>query len=180
MSENKIEKTKKTKAKTNKNEQVKMTKIEKEEWESLYEYVKKDILQYDDNQSIGRHMILRLKGLHYGQYIRNNKAKNTASYSYNVIKLTFMYKKQDIIQAMQRQTFNSEEHRINYIMAIIDSSINDIYKRLQRAEQQKQAKEGHDYSNLFTDSATLQKKSKGINEVKLSRRARGVLEGKDE
>ena len=33
-------------------EPVKMTEAEKKEWDELYEYVKKQILFYDDNQNL--------------------------------------------------------------------------------------------------------------------------------
>ena len=41
----------------------KMTEKEKQDWESLYVYVKSNIMGYDDNQALSSTMVLRLKGL---------------------------------------------------------------------------------------------------------------------
>ena len=51
----------------------KMTENEKKAWDDLYEYVKYNILKYDDNQALSSYMVLRLKGLLSGKFIENSK-----------------------------------------------------------------------------------------------------------
>ena len=46
-----------------------MTQQDNIEWDALYQYVRHNVLGYDDNQSLSRSMVLRLKGL------LNNKFK---------------------------------------------------------------------------------------------------------
>ena len=53
-------------------------------------------------------------------------------YPYEVILFTFKFKKRDILAAIQGKTFNDEKHKFNYIMVIVNNSINDIYKRYLR------------------------------------------------
>lgn len=42
-------------------EPIKMTEVEKKEWSELYNYVKKEILFYDDNQNIPQNICRKLK-----------------------------------------------------------------------------------------------------------------------
>ena len=58
-------------------------------------------------------------------------------YSYKVILFTFKFKKRDILAAIQGKTFNDEKHKFNYIMVIVNNSINDIYKRYLRTLKDK-------------------------------------------
>ena len=52
-----------------------MTKKEIKEWDELYQYIKKDILQYDDNKKLPKWFVLRLKGLNQGKFCANNNIK---------------------------------------------------------------------------------------------------------
>lgn len=54
-------------------ESVKMTDVEKQEWDELYRYVKKEILFYDDNQSLSSFICTKLKGIRTGKFIENKK-----------------------------------------------------------------------------------------------------------
>ena len=40
-----------------------MSKQEKADWDELYEYVRTEVMGYDQNQSLSSEMVLRLKGL---------------------------------------------------------------------------------------------------------------------
>ena len=112
-----------------------------EDWLELCEYVEKQILQYDDKMKLGRNMVLRLRGLSKGQFIANNKIRQQAEYSYKLILLTFKAKKLDILNAIHSKTFKSESQKFNYIMAIVENSINDIYLRMKNAEKSKKKTE---------------------------------------
>ena len=67
----------------------KMTEKEKKDWNELCEYVKKEILQYDDSLKFPKHLALRLKGLKDGKFMCNNNTQNLANYSFEEILLTF-------------------------------------------------------------------------------------------
>ena len=90
-----------------------MSKEEKEQWNELCEYVKKEILRYGDDTKFPRFLALRLKGLANGQYIVNNNQKLQGKYTFYEIKITFMYCKQDILYGFSKNVFKDENHKIS-------------------------------------------------------------------
>ena len=111
---------------------------EQREWEELYEYVFYKIMRYVDGMKMPRFMVLRLKGLRDGVFISNKNQKSQKHYSYKSILLTFKAKFIDISRAIDTLEFKNEQHKFNYIMIIIENSINDIVIRLKKVyEEQK-------------------------------------------
>lgn len=115
----------------------KMTEKEKQDWESLYFYVKK-ILGYDDNQALSKTMVLRLKGLLTNKFIENNNIENTANYSYETILNTFKLCSPDIYRVLRTNRFKDEMHRFNFILKIVEKNINDVYIRMKNVERAKE------------------------------------------
>ena len=105
---------------------------ENKEWDDLYQYVKKEILGYEECQNLSPFQIRILKQLRNGEYVVRNKQMVNKGYSYKVILFTFKFKKRDILAAIQGKTFNDEKHKFNYIMVIVNNAINDVYKRYLR------------------------------------------------
>lgn len=105
-------------------------------FDELYNYVKTNILSYDHNQALPSSFVLRLKGLSEGKYMANKKVKNKANYSYEVILNTFKACKRKIDYAIKNKDFSNETQKFNYIMAIINNNINDIYLRMDSAKKQ--------------------------------------------
>ena len=116
---------------------AKQSELENQQWNDLYQYIKREIFRYDDKQNLSKNLILRLKGLRDGKFMANNKIPKTASYSYEVILFTFKLCKNNIIHSLQTKQFNNESNKINYIMKIIENNINDVYIRIQNAEKSK-------------------------------------------
>lgn len=118
----------------------KMSEEDKKSWKQLYDYVKKDILKYTDEMKLSNHMVLRLKGLRYGTYKpnRKNSAKEISGYPFEIILTTFKINKQKIEQALMFKTFENENVKFNYVMAIINNSINDVYLRCFIASRNKE------------------------------------------
>lgn len=108
---------------------------EKKEFNELYEYVKKDILQYPNDVALPKYLVMRLKGLRDGKFIVNKKIKSKADYPYSVIMLTFKFCKSNILRAIETKNFKNEQMKINYIMVIIENNINDIVLRLKDKEK---------------------------------------------
>lgn len=125
---------------------AKITDIEKEQWDKLYQYVKKDILGYDNKQSLPKDFIFRLKGLAKGQFIINNSHESYADYSYEIILFTFQSCKLTILNALQTKTFNNENAKFNYICKIVENNINDIYLRVKNIKKSEES-----VSNINTD-----------------------------
>lgn len=116
----------------------KMTKEEKMAWDNLYQYVKKNIMGYDDNQALSNTMVLRLKGLLTNKFIENNNIKDTANYSYETILNTFKYCSPDIQRVLRNINWSDEMHKFNYILKIVEKNINTVYMKMKKIEKTKE------------------------------------------
>ena len=115
-----------------------MSKEEIKQWNELCEYVKKEILKYGDDTKFPRFLALRLKGLANGQYIVNNNQKLQGKYTFYEIKITFMYCKQDILYGFSKNVFEDENHKISYMMKIVELQLNTIRERLRSKQRQEE------------------------------------------
>lgn len=116
----------------------KMTEKEKQDWESLYMYVKSNIMGYDENQSLSSKMVLRLKGLLTNKFIENGNIASTANYSYEIILNTFKFCYPDISRALRTNNFKDEMHKFLYITKIVENNINNVYVRMKNAQKAKE------------------------------------------
>ena len=143
-----------------------MSKEEKEQWNELCVYVKKEILKYGDDTKFPRFLALRLKGLANGQYIVNNNQKLQGKYTFYEIKITFMYCKQDILHGFSKNVFEDEKHKISYMMKIVESSLNTIRERL-RSKQRQEERIASIEVNTGEEIAEYKKKSKEVKNKRL-------------
>ena len=118
---------------------------EEKKFKELCNYVKTDIMKYDNNQKLSKNMILRLRGLKDGKYMANKNIPSLANYSYEVILLTFKYvKNHNLDYILSTKKFENEERKFNYIMAIVSNNINTIYNKVKQIkEEQSRAVEIH-------------------------------------
>lgn len=145
----------------------KMTKQELEEWNDLYDYVKKDILKYDEKLALPKNLVLRLKGLKNGKFIANKNTKALGDYSFKIILMTFKINKYEIVNALSdKSKFKDESHMINYLMSIVEKKINDTYSRLNRLEQS-QEKGEHLEITESENKAEYKQKTKEIKNSRL-------------
>ena len=140
----------------------KMTEEEKQDWESLYYYVKNDILGYDENQSLPSNMVLRLKGLLTNKFMENNNIKNTANYSYQTILNTFKFCSPEIHKALRTKSWTSEQHKFNYILKIVEGNINNVYMRMKNIEKAKEEAGNITINTANHTGAEYQKKTKEV------------------
>jgi hypothetical protein len=136
-----------------------MTLEEKRQWDELYQYVKKEIMQYDKNQSLPNSIVLRLKGLTTGKLMENRSQENKANYTYEIVLYTFKICKQSILNAIATKEFNSEMSKFIYIAAIIENNINDVYTRVSNAKKSKSKTESINVDNINYNGANYQKKT---------------------
>ena len=118
-----------------------MSQQDKVEWENLYEYVRHNILGYDENQSLSRSMVLRLKGLLNNKFMANNNIDDTANYSYQTVLNTFKFCMPDIQRGLRSNSFRDENHKFNYVLKIVESNLNTVYLRMKNVEKSKQKSE---------------------------------------
>ena len=140
----------------------KMTEEEKQDWKSLYYYVKNDILDYDENQSIPSNMVLRLKGLLTNKFMENGNIKSTANYSYQTILNTFKFCSPEIHKALKTKSWTSEQHKFNYILKIVEGNINNVYMRMKNIEKAKEEAKNATVDTANHTGAEYQKKTKEV------------------
>lgn len=145
----------------------KMTSIEKEQWNKLYQYVKKEILLYDDSQSIPPSLVLRLKGLAKGKYIENKKIEDKADYTYEIVLYTFQICKPTIMNVISNKTFQNENNKFNYICKIVENNLNDVYLRVNKAKRSEENIENLDTKILLHDGSKYVKKTEELKNKKL-------------
>lgn len=136
-----------------------------QDWCDLYEYVKKEIMEYSDDLKLPSFIILRLRGLANGNFMANKKQNPLANYEYKTILYTFKICKQDILAGFKTNNtkFKNEQHKFNYAMVIIESNINDMVIRLNNAKEAKQKAESINLENIYHDGAEYTTKTKKAN-----------------
>jgi hypothetical protein len=100
-------------------------------FDELYEYIRGIIFEYGETP-LPRYFVLRLKGLHTGKFMANKNSKSRGSYSYTAIYATFKLKEKYIKQMIKANKFKDEKHKINYIMVMVESDINNVVKMINR------------------------------------------------
>lgn len=141
-------------------------KEENQQWKELYEYVQKEILGYTD-MKLPRNLVLRLRGLREGKFMANKKCKPLGDYEYRTILLTFKMYKYEIVTAIGNQDkFKDENHKVNYLMAIVESKINDIQIKLNKTKKTEEKAEILDIENN-TNKVTYKSKTKKVTNSRL-------------
>ena len=137
-----------------------MNKQEREAWDELYNYVRYNVLGYDENQSLSRNMVLRLKGLQNNKFMANNNIEDTANYSFEVILNTFKFCQPDIQRGLRSNSFIDEHHKWNYILKIVENNLNNVYVKMKNAQIAKEKTENVKSEVLSYNCAEYQKKTK--------------------
>jgi len=137
---------------------AKMTQEEKDSFDKLYQYIKKEIFEYNE-QSLPKYMVLRLKGLAEGKFIANNNTKLMGKYTYQQILFTFKINKLKIKEIINSSNFKGEQHKFNTIMLIIEKDINDVVARLNQKVQSEKKLENIDLKNITHEGAEYKNKS---------------------
>lgn len=137
-----------------------MSKQEKADWDELYEYVRTEVMGYDQNQSLSSEMVLRLKGLLSNKFMENNYIQDTASYSYKTVLNTFKYCSLDIQRGLRSNSFRDERHRFNYVLKIVESNLNTVYTRMKNAVKAEEKTQTMDVKTATHTGASYQRKTK--------------------
>lgn len=148
-------------------EPKKMSDIEKQQFDELYQYVRKEILLYDEAQAIPSNLVLRLKGLSTGKLLENRNITDKAHYTFDIVLYTFQICKPQIMSAISGKDFSSERQKFNYICAIVENNLNDVYKRVQNAKKSESKIEEMDTNNLLHTGAEYRIKTEEIKSKRL-------------
>lgn len=129
----------------------------KVKFKKLMEYVAEDIYGYEKGMIFPTSLISRIAKLH-------------EFYTYDIIKDAFIHSYDSIKWALSNKTFKNEFGKTSYIMAIVESNINDVYLESKRKESQKSKKVNIEESvdmELFNEEVlapTHKSKGKDISE----------------
>lgn len=116
-----------------------MKKQELEDFRKLCDYIKKEILNYGDDKSFPSFMAQRLKALSCGVYLLKGKESDYKTiYSYKVILVAFVMYKREIDEALFSQHFKNEQHKINYIMKIVERNMNNVVDMIKNRANSKE------------------------------------------
>lgn len=91
-------------------------KKDNEQWIELCEYVKKEILEYDDNMKFPQYLALKLQGIKRGEHIANNNHEAKANYDDYTILCTFKLCKKKIVSYLHNNEskIHDEKHKIKH------------------------------------------------------------------
>lgn len=141
---------------------------ENNDWNELYQYIKKEILSYSEDMKLSSYAVLRLQGLRNGTFSANRNSKvflSTEGYQYKTILLTFKIKKMDILKSLKTVNFKDEQHKVNYIMTIINNNINDVCLRIKEREKSKERLNNVEISIPQSEEEYLNKTDLSKNKV---------------
>lgn len=137
----------------------KMTPEEDKAWKELDLYVRANVMG-DVNKGLTKNMALRLKGLRYGQAIANDNLHKYSNYTFDVILNTFKFCMPDIKRALATKDFHGDMNKFNYVMAIVENNISDVYTRMKNAKQARERAINTDMSAVVNTDLTSVYKEK--------------------
>ena len=125
---------------------------EQDWWDALYMYVKNDILELDPKLHLNQYTVLRLRGMAQGCF----------TYGYRVILAAFSKMAPLIKYGFQTKTFNNLQHKVNWMMSIIEPHLNEIY--IEEESERKRIEDlQNQTSNVGEDIERYQQTNKYIN-----------------
>lgn len=129
-------------------EKYKCKSISYEDYKALKEllwWIEDNIFKFKDDEGFsrteGKLLSLRIQGLITGQYIKNNSRElDRTKYTIEEITNTFKYISLDIGRTFGTKRFNSVEHKINYLMKVVENNIDEIRRRMEIVKAKKEVK----------------------------------------
>lgn len=118
---------------------------ETKKYKDLMDFVMDEIYHYEKGMVFPSSLIVRIK-----------KLKDF--YDYDIIKDAFAASYDSIMWALSNKNFTNEYNKTSYIMAIVESKINDVYLEAKRKESQSEKALQVDQAidlNLFNDSVDV-------------------------
>lgn len=124
--------------------EVKNKKKHYEDVKLIDEYVKKNILLYDDNQKLPHSFFQRLNDMFngterykFGEHVQNGKK---SGYPLEVILSTFKSQRETILYWFRNKSFQNESQKLNYMWRIIEGNVNTEYNKYLATQSQQEIK----------------------------------------
>jgi hypothetical protein len=130
----------------------------------------KELLNYSATQKLPNSLVTRIQDLRNGTIMQKGVGrviKSKDGYTYQTILNTFLTLSDKIRWAFDNKDFTSESNKISYMMAIIDSNINDLVVKENTINNRNNIKSKNNLINDEKDNRTRKKieyipQSKGI------------------
>lgn len=132
-----------------------LNKKEDSDWDAVYRYFRKEILNQSESIKLNEHTVKRLRGLRIGQYYPsgNNTKILKRGFEYETILIALKVLKAKIHSLIGTQNFKDNKHRIDWIMKIVTNEIDDVQRRV----DMKKRSEGQLQSRLDNDDVYKEK-----------------------
>lgn len=107
-------------------------------WDKCYFYAK-ELMELPDGKDLEQHFVMRIRGARVGKFYPNgtNVKGLKRGYDYETILTTMKFCSGSIRKIVATQSFESTEHKINYIMAIITNNLNFISSKVEANRKMK-------------------------------------------
>lgn len=148
-------------------EEKRLKDIEVDKRNTLYEYIKVEIMGYTKEKQLTPSMMTKLLSLRNGSLVRRGIVMNNNGYDYGLILTTFKAKKIEIERAIFGKTFEDDNHKFNYVMVIVANNINEVAKRLENANKQKNKEK--ELKEIVQDTKDIQEVYNDYKEIQAKR-----------
>lgn len=148
-------------------EEKRLKDIEVDKRNTLYEYIKVEIMGYTKEKQLTPSMMTKLLSLRNGSLVRRGIVMDNNGYDYSLILTTFKAKKIEIERAIFGKTFEDDNHKFNYVMVIVANNINDVAKRLENANKQKNKEK--ELKEIVQDTKDIQEVYNDYKEIQTKR-----------
>lgn len=148
-------------------EEKRLKDIEVDKRNTLYEYIRVEIMGYTKEKQLTPSMMTKLLSLRNGSLVRRGIVMNNNGYDYGLILTTFKAKKIEIERAIFGKTFEDDNHKFNYVMVIVANNINDVAKRLENANKQKNKEK--ELKEIVQDTKDIQEVYNDYKEIQAKR-----------
>ena len=115
-------------------------------WDALYMYVKNDVLEMDPKLNLNQYTVLRLRGMAQGCFVGQKREDCDLTYGYRVVLAAFSKMTPLIKYGFQTKTFNNLQHKVNWMMSVVEPHLNEIY-----VEEESERKRIEDLQNQTND-----------------------------
>lgn len=141
----------------------KKTTDEEQRWfDALYMYVKNNILELDPKLNLNRYTVLRLRGMAQGCFVGKDREEHDLTYGYRVVLAAFHKMAPLIKYGLHNRTFNDLQHKVNWMMAVVEPHLNEVYLD-EESERQRIEELQEQIADISDDIERYQQTNKYIN-----------------
>lgn len=150
---------------------------------NTYEQIK-ELLEYTSEQKLPNSLITRIQDLRNGTITKRGEGrvvKSKDGYKYEMIFDCLLSNGDNIRWAMSNKSFKNETSKINYLMAIVESNINDSYELFNSRERNKTCAISNSVIKEELKLLELEENQKGKeNIIHIKKESKGISQFLDE